>query len=181
MEFDAILIEPRREAMVRAGHWRGKTVNDYFDVALAEKRDELALSAISVAGGTRRDFTWGQLDRMANRVAVGLTRLGVQRDDVVSCQLPNGWQFVATYLGCARIGAVFNPVMPIFREHELSFMLHHGEAKVFLVPKVFRSFDHEEMAEGMRAQLPHLRHIVVDKPDGEKQLRQAARQSRFRR
>lgn len=167
MEFDAILIEPRREAMVRAGHWRGKTVNDYFDVALAEKRDELALSAISVAGGTRRDFTWGQLDRMANRVAVGLTRLGVQRDDVVSCQLPNGWQFVATYLGCARIGAVFNPVMPIFREHELSFMLHHGEAKVFLVPKVFRSFDHEEMAEGMRAQLPHLRHIVVDKPDGE--------------
>lgn len=167
MKFDAILIEPRREAMVRAGHWRNETVNDYFEAALAEKRDRLALSSITVAEGTRRDFTWAELDRMANRVAVGLTRLGVERDDVVSCQLPNSWQFVVTYLGCARIGAVFNPVMPIFREHELSFMLRHGESKVFIVPKVFRGFDHEEMAEGMRPDLPELRQIVVNKAEGE--------------
>lgn len=167
MKFDAILIEPRREAMVRAGHWRNKTVNDYFEAALAEKRDQLALSSIIVANGTRRDFTWAELDRMANRVAVGLTRLGVGRDDVVTCQLPNSWQFVASYLGCARIGAVFNPVMPIFREHELSFMLRHGEAKVFIVPKVFRNLDHEAMAEGMRPELPDLRHVVVDKAGGE--------------
>lgn len=167
MQFDAILIEPRREAMVRAGHWRNNTVNDYFDAALAEKRDQLALSSITVAEGTRRDFTWGELDRMANRVAVGLTRLGVERNDVVSCQLPNSWQFVVTYLGCARIGAVFNPVMPIFREHELSFMLRHGESKVFIVPKLFRDFDHEEMAEGMWPQLPDLRHVVVNKAEGE--------------
>lgn len=166
MDFDAILIAPRREAMVRAGHWRDKTVNDYFEAALSEKPDQLALSAICVAEGRRRDFTWAELDRMANRAAVGLTRLGVGRDDVVSCQLPNGWQFVATYLGCARIGAVFNPVMPIFREHELRFMLRHGESRVFVVPKVFRGFDHEAMAEGMRPDLPDLRHIVVDRPDG---------------
>lgn len=166
MKFDAILIEPRREAMVRDGHWRNKTVNDYFDAALAEKPDRLALSSITVADGSRRDFTWAELDRMANRAAVGLTRLGVKRDDVVTCQLPNSWQFVATYLGCARIGAVFNPVMPIFREHELLFMLRHGESGVFIVPKVFRDFDHEAMAEGMKAQLPDLRHIVVNKPEG---------------
>ena len=54
MDFDAILIEPRREAMVRAGHWRDKTVNDYFDAVLAEKPDALALSAIGVGGTVRR-------------------------------------------------------------------------------------------------------------------------------
>ncbi|WP_299364381.1 cyclohexanecarboxylate-CoA ligase [uncultured Paracoccus sp.] len=167
MKFDAILIEPRRAAMTSAGHWRTNTANDYFEAALAAKADELALSSITVATSARRDFTWAELDRMANRVAVGLTRLGLERDDVVSCQLPNSWQFVATYLGCARIGAVFNPLMPIFREHELLFMLRHGEAKVFIVPKTFRNFDHEAMAEGMRAQLPDLRQIVVEGGSGD--------------
>lgn len=75
--------------------------------------------------------------------------------------MPNSWQFVATYLGCSRIGAVFNPVMHIFRERELSFMLAHGEVKVFFVPKIFNKFDHEAMANGLKPSLPHLEHVVV--------------------
>lgn len=161
MDFDAVLIGPRREAATRAGFWGDKTVNDFLDAAVAEKPDALALSAITVVTGERTDLTWAELDHAASRAAVGLHRLGVRRNDIVSCQLPNSWQFAATYLGCARIGAVFNPVMPIFREHELLFMLNHGETKVFVVPKLFRNFDHEAMAEGMRPQLPHLQHIVV--------------------
>ena len=38
--------------------------------------------------------------------------------------------------------------MHIFRERELSFMLKHGEAKVLIVPKRFRGFDHERMVDG---------------------------------
>ena len=167
MDFDAILIEPRREAMTRAGFWPDKTVNDYFAAALAAGPDRLAVSSITGAEGLRHDLTWAELDRAANRAAVGLTRLGIGRNDVVTCQLPNSWQFVATYLGCARIGAVFNPVMPIFREHELLFMLRHGESRVFIVPSVFRGFDHAAMAEGMRGQLPQLEHIVVNGAAGD--------------
>ena len=66
---------------------------------------------------------------MADRIAVGLSRLGVGRNDVVACQLPNWWQFTLVYLACSRIGAVMNPLMHIFRERELSFMLRHGEAR----------------------------------------------------
>jgi cyclohexanecarboxylate-CoA ligase len=66
---------------------------------------------------------------MADRIAVGLSRLGVVRNDVVALQLPNWWQFTLTYLACSRLGAVLNPLMHIFfRERELSFMLKHGEA-----------------------------------------------------
>ena len=162
MIFDAVQIEPRRAAMTAAGHWRNKTADDYFDANLAAKPDALALSAVSSVYGTRRDLTWAELDLMADRAAIGLRKLGVGHNDVVTCQLPNGWQYVATYLGCSRIGAVFNPVMPIFRERELTFMLRHGEAKVFIVPKIFRNFDHEAMAEGMRPDLPDLQHIVVE-------------------
>lgn len=161
MHFDAVLIEPRREAMTAAGFWKNITTDDYFDRNLAATPDALALSSVSVTDGTRRDLTWAELDLLADRAAIGLRKLGVGRNDVVTCQLPNSWQFVATYLGCSRIGAVFNPVMPIFREHELNFMLSHGEARVFVVPKLFRGFDHEAMAMGMASGLPDLDHVVV--------------------
>lgn len=161
MEFDAVLIEPRRAQMEAQGFWPGKTVDDCFDACLASAPDALALTSVSVADGTRRDLTWAELDLAADRAAIGLRKLGVGRKDVVTCQLPNSWQFVALYLGCSRIGAVFNPVMHIFRERELSFMLAHGEARVFVVPKLFNKFDHEIMAESLKPNLSHLEHIVV--------------------
>jgi len=80
---------------------------------------------------------------------------------VVACQLPNWWQFTITYLACSRIGAVMNPLMHIFRERELSFMLKHGEAKVFIIPQTFRGFDYEKMVSDLKPSLPHLQHVVV--------------------
>ena len=108
-----------------------------------------------------RRFSYRELGDLADRVAVGLSRLGVGRNDVVAMQLPNWWQFSVLYLACSRIGAVLNPMMHIFRERELSFMLKHGEAKVLVVPKLFRGFDHEAMARGLQPGLPDLQHIVV--------------------
>jgi hypothetical protein len=102
---------------------------------------------------------------LADRIAVGRSRLGVGRNDVVAMQLPNWWHFSLLYLACSRIGAVLNPLMPIFRERELSFMLGHGEAKALVVPKRFRNFDHEAMARGLQPNLPSLKRIIV--VDGE--------------
>jgi cyclohexanecarboxylate-CoA ligase len=50
-----------------------------------------------------------------------------------------------------------NPLMHIFRERELSFMLKHGEAKVLVVPKVYRNFDHEQMLRRPSAEPAELR------------------------
>ena len=161
MEFDAVLIEPRRKRMEEAGYWPGKTLLDHFEACLADRPGALALTTITVATGARRDLTWAEIDALAWRAAEGLRRLGLVKDDVLACQLSNSWEFVVLYIACRRLGIVFNPVMPIFREHELLFMLRHGEARAFVVPKVFRHFDHEAMAAGMRAELPDLKHVIV--------------------
>jgi cyclohexanecarboxylate-CoA ligase len=68
---------------------------------------------------------------------------------------------VVTSLACSKIGAVFNPVMPILRERELLYVLNFCESKVFVVPSVYRGFDYAAMAEGMRGELPHLTHLIV--------------------
>jgi cyclohexanecarboxylate-CoA ligase len=169
MEFDAVLLAPRRAESVARGLWLDRTINDELDACVARCPDREALVAVRVEAGDTRRFTYRELATMADRIAVGLSRLGVVRDDVVSMQLPNWWQFTALYLACSRIGAVANPLMPIFRERELSFMLAHGESKVLVVPKRFRGFDHEAMARGLQPRLPALRRIVVvddDGPDG---------------
>ena len=167
MEFDAVLLPPRREESVACGYWHDRTINDYLDAAVAASPDKLALSAVRQDGGEPRQFTYRQLATLADRMAVGLSRLGVGHNDVVAMQLPNWWQFNLLYLACSRIGAVLNPLMPIFRERELSFMLGHSEAKVLVVPKQFRNFDHETMARSLRTQLPELAHIIVIGGDGE--------------
>ncbi|HYF58138.1 MAG TPA: cyclohexanecarboxylate-CoA ligase [Burkholderiaceae bacterium] len=169
MEFDAILLPPRRAASIAAGLWHDRTINDALDACVAACPDRLALTALRVEAGETRRFTYRELATMADRIAVGLSRLGVGRGDVVAMQLPNWWQFTALYLACSRIGAVANPLMHIFRERELRFMLGHGEAKVLVVPKRFRGFDFEAMARGLAPELPALRRIVLvddDGPDG---------------
>ncbi|NEW95806.1 cyclohexanecarboxylate-CoA ligase [Rhodopseudomonas sp. BR0G17] len=161
MEFDAVLLPPRRAASIAAGLWHDRTINDDLDACVAHCPDKIALTAVRLDGGVVRRFSYRELATLADRVAVGLSRLGVGRGDVVAMQLPNWWQFTVLYLACSRIGAVLNPLMPIFRERELSFMLKHGEAKVLVVPKSFRGFDHEAMARGLQPDLPALRTIVV--------------------
>ncbi|MGH6681270.1 MAG: cyclohexanecarboxylate-CoA ligase [Bradyrhizobium sp.] len=160
MEFDAVLLPSRRAPAVAGGHWRDRTINDDLDACLAQCPDKLALTAIRFDTGVR-SFTYRQMATLADRIAVGLSRLGVGRNDVVAMQLPNWWQFTLLYLACSRIGAVLNPLMPIFRERELAFMLRHGEAKVLIVPKTFRDFDHEAMAQRLQPALPSLQRIVV--------------------
>jgi cyclohexanecarboxylate-CoA ligase len=161
MMFDTVLLPPRRAASIAQGLWHQRTINDELDACAASHPDKTALTAVQVEGGAVRRFTYRELATLADRIAVGLARLGVGRNDVVALQLPNWWQFTLAYLACSRIGAVLNPLMHIFRERELSFMLAHGEAKVAIVPKTFRGFDFERMLEGLKPGLPHLKHVVV--------------------
>ena len=161
MDFDAVLLPPRRADSVARGYWRDRTINHYLDACVAACPDKLALTAVRLDKGETRRLTYRELAALADRIAVGLSRLGVGRNDVVAMQLPNWWQFSVLYLACSRIGAVLNPLMPIFREHELSFMLNHGEAKLLIVPKRYRAFDHEAMARGLAPAVPSLRRVIV--------------------
>jgi cyclohexanecarboxylate-CoA ligase len=161
MEFDAVLLPPRRAASIAGGYWHDRTINDDLDACVAACPDKLALTSVRLDTGEVRRFTYRELATLADRIAVGLSRLGVGRNDVVAMQLPNWWQFSLLYLACSRLGAVLNPLMPIFRERELGFMLKHGEAKILVVPKLFRNFDHEAMARSLQPQLPSLKRVVV--------------------
>jgi len=166
VQFDPVLISPRQAAMTAAGHWRHQTINHFMAQALQNCPDHTAIVSYRSEVAQPVRLSYRALDRQVDRMARGLTALGVGRSDVVSWQLPNWWEFIALSLACARIGAVANPIMPIFRQRELKFMLDFGESKVFIVPKSYKGFDFEAMANGMRGELPFLQHLVVLNGDG---------------
>ncbi len=142
-------------------------ITDYWDAQLARGADCRALTSYQGGEDNPVSFTYGELDAVVTRMGAGLAALGVEKGSVVSCQLPNGWQMTALFLACARIGAVFNPLMPIFRERELRFMLGHARSHLLVVPQHFRGFDYASMAESLRADLPDLRQVLVIGGDGD--------------
>ena len=54
---------------------------------------------------------------------------------MVAAQLPNWNEFVVLTLALERIGAVINPIAPIFREHELRVMLQLGRSVAAVIPR----------------------------------------------
>src|SRR5215831_2402602 len=146
--------------------WNERLLVDYLDEAASKYPDRVAIVDFEYGKSRQIELTFRELLRRVNRIAWSLVGLGVRRGDVVSVQLPNWWHFVAVNLACLRIGATTNPLMPIFRERELSFMLALAESRVVIVPKVFREFDHEAMIERIRPSLPALRHVIVVNENG---------------
>src|SRR5664279_960173 len=101
------------------------------------------MAAVEVdADGQTWELTWAQLLEASERVAAALLELSVAPGEPVAFQLPNRLEFEAIALGTLRVGAVCEPLMPIFREHELEFMLRASSARVLFVPDGFRGRDH---------------------------------------
>jgi cyclohexanecarboxylate-CoA ligase len=148
-----------------AGYWLDKTVDQLLSEAIAQTPDKVSIIADRADREQALRLTYREVGNLVDRAAVSLRRLGVGPRDVVTVQLPNWWEFVVTALACSKIGAVFNPVMPILRERELLYVLNFCESKVFIVPNVYRGFDYAAMAQGMRGELHHLKHLIV--VDGE--------------
>ncbi|HAC59652.1 MAG TPA: cyclohexanecarboxylate-CoA ligase, partial [Rhodobiaceae bacterium] len=165
--FDPVLTRKRVEAMNAGGFWPGKTAAGYLDGCIAEMPDKTAVVDFNSMTNEATRLSYRDFGKIVERIAVGLAELGVEKGDVVSCQLPNWWQFTALHLACVRIGAVTNPLMPIFRERELSFMLGLAESKVLVIPRAFRSFDYPAMVANIRAGLPQLKNVLVIGGDGE--------------
>lgn len=161
MKITATVLANRRTAMIKSGAWNDMIITDYLDQAVACRGDTPAVISYRVTQNRRHAFSYNELNRMVRRMAAGLAALGVGKGEVVSCQLPNWWEMTALHLACVRIGAVLNPLMPIFREHELRFMLGFAQSRVLIVPQSYRGFDYASMVDGLRSELPALEHVLV--------------------
>ncbi|MEC9248640.1 MAG: AMP-binding protein, partial [Pseudomonadota bacterium] len=161
MNFNTMLSSERARHSADKGLWPNRILTDYLDEVVRTAPTRIAVVDDNSVTHKRTELSYLDLDNISRRIACGFASKGIAAGDVVAVQLPNWWQFAAIYLACVRIGAVINPLMPIFRERELEYMLGFAEAKTLIVPSEFRGFDHAKMVDGLRSRLPKLENVFV--------------------
>jgi len=78
-------------------------------------------------------LTYTELEAACNRTANALLGLGVQKYDRVAILAHNTIDHVLTWMGCAKIGAIYLAVNYLLRGKDISYCINHSESKVFIV------------------------------------------------
>ena len=78
-------------------------------------------------------WTYGEVARLSNQAGNALRELGVGMEDRVLLVLPDCPEFVWTWFGAARIGAVITMVNPLLPVADYEYYLDYTRAKVAIV------------------------------------------------
>src|SRR3989440_1175003 len=80
-------------------------------------------------------YTYGEAARMSNATGNTLRALGVEMEDRVLIVLPDCPEFVWTWFGAARIGAVITMVNPLLPADDYKYYLDYTRARVAIIPE----------------------------------------------
>jgi len=117
----------------------------------------------------KRTISFSDLVGEAERAAAGLARVGIGVDDVVSWQLPTWFESMVLVCALSRLGAVQNPMLPIYRQREVGFITRQAASALLVVPGTCRGFDYEDLARSVAVERPGLKVLVADRalPQGD--------------
>ena len=101
-------------------------------------------------------FTYGETARMANRAGNILRQLGVEIEDRVLIVLPDCPEFVWTWFGAARIGAVITMVNPLLPAEDYKYYLNYTRAPVAVIHESLLNTFNDAAADA-----PYLRAVLV--------------------
>lgn len=104
-----------------------------------------------------RRLSYGRLDRLVDRAAAGLQRLGLKRGERVGLCLPNTPYFVIFYFAIMRAGGIVVNFNPLYSERELRTQITDSGTTIMIVPDLHAI--HDKVAAV--AEQSGLRHIVL--------------------
>ena len=107
-------------------------------------------------------MSFGEYKIAAERAAAGLTACGVGAEAVVSWMLPTRIEALVLVAALSRLDAVQNPILPIYREREVSFITRQSRSDLLIVPDVWRDFDYAGLATSVAREQTGLRPLVID-------------------
>ncbi|MGD9704708.1 MAG: class I adenylate-forming enzyme family protein [Acidimicrobiia bacterium] len=100
-----------------------------------------------------RTLSFGDYHAWCERAAAGFARRGVTEGAVVSWILPSRFEALVLAGALSRLGAVQNPILPIYRQREIGFIARQSRTRAVVVPGTFRGFDYPPMIEEATAGL----------------------------
>ena len=101
----------------------------------------------------RQSFSFHDLDRLSNALAGNLVKLGVKPGDRVTLYSPNSWEWIVSYYGALKTGAVINPVNVMLTPAEVAYVTKDCGAKILIGSP-------EKIAPALAAGMTGLKTIV---------------------
>ena len=120
--------------------------------ALVDEAAERWADHVLLVDDHGRSLTGRQLREAALGVAADLATRGVTTGTMVSWQLPTTLETVVVMVALVRLGAVQNPLIPILREREVTFITRQVGTEVMITTERWRGFDHGALARDLAAE-----------------------------
>ena len=86
-------------------------------------------TALIIDGAT---LSFNELEKSSNQLANALVSLGVETGDRVTLYSPNSWEWIVSYYGVLKLGAVINPVNVMLTPGEVEFVANDCGATVIM-------------------------------------------------
>jgi fatty-acyl-CoA synthase len=138
-----------------------ETIGANFERTVVAHPDREAL--VEVASGRR--WTWAELDRDVDALALGLVRAGIGKGDRVGIWSPNCAEWTLVQYATAKIGAVLVNINPAYRTHELAYALNQSGARLLVSASSFKTSDYRAMVAEVVDQTPLERVVHLGSPE----------------
>ncbi len=79
-----------------------------------------------------RSFTFNEINLFVEKLASNLKSLGINQNDVITLYASNSWEWIISYFGIARVGAVINPVNTMLTPTEVKYVVNDCKAKAII-------------------------------------------------
>ena len=120
--------------------------------------------------GSRRSFTYRQLDSEVRRAAAMLRRLGVRRADRVAIFLPMIPEVAIITLACSKIGAIYTPIFSGYGAEAVATRVQDCEARLLVTADGFSRrgglVKMKQVADEAAARCPTVEHLLVVRRTG---------------
>src|SRR5688572_9502718 len=101
-------------------------------------------------------ISYEQLQEHVNRMAAGLRKLGVAKGDRVALMMPNCPQFVISYFGAMRAGAIITATSTMYTAREVTHQWNDAGASIVIADRRLYS-----VIKAAIPQLTSVRHIIL--------------------
>ncbi len=136
------------------GYWQDKSLAEEFAAVFQKYRDRVAL----IDG--ERQYTYAQIDRLTDNLALNLLELGLKPLDRVVPTLPNCAEFVLLYFALQKISCIPIAALVTHRFAEINQFVQLSGASTCVYPERQGDFDFQPMIQRVKVGNPSLRFCI---------------------
>ncbi len=104
----------------------------------------------------QKKINYQSLHESTCRIAAGLIKLGIKKEEKVAILLDNCPEFVISYFSILKAGAVVVPINYMFKMEEVKYILEDSQASCLITCRAYA-----EMAQELRLRVDTLKYIIT--------------------